>query len=91
MRLARVDPVSGTLTRDGLDDAFSESPTTHAGQSAGPVSVLVVDTNSVDGPTAEIVQALSSADVRRLDANPGFGGGANEVLHVVELLDQSLA
>ena len=45
-RLARVDPVSGTLTRDGLDDAFSESPPTNAGQAAGPVSVLVVDIDS---------------------------------------------
>jgi len=45
-RLARVDPISGTLTRDGLEDAFSESPTTQAGQAAGPVSVLVVDIDS---------------------------------------------
>jgi len=45
-RLARVDSISGTLTRAGLDDAFSESPPTHAGQAAGPVSVLVVDIDS---------------------------------------------
>jgi diguanylate cyclase (GGDEF)-like protein len=45
-RLVRVDPISGTLTRAGLDDAFSESPPTHAGQAAGPVSVLVVDIDS---------------------------------------------
>ena len=48
------------------------------------LSVLVVDTNGVQDPTAAIARVLPSAYVRRLDVNPGFAVAANEVLHVVE-------
>jgi diguanylate cyclase (GGDEF)-like protein len=63
-RMARVDPLTGSLTRDGLDDAFSESPTTHAGQSAGPVSVLVVDIDSFKALNEKFGREVGDAVLR---------------------------
>ena len=48
------------------------------------LSVLVVDAASAEDPTPRVAQVLPRAYVRRLDANPGFGPAANDVLHVVE-------
>ena len=48
------------------------------------LSVLVVDAASAEDPTARVATVLPSAYVRRMEANPGFGPAANEVLHVVE-------
>jgi len=48
------------------------------------LSVLVVDTASTEDPLPRIAATLPDAYVRHLDANPGFGAAANEVLAVVE-------
>ena len=66
------------------EDWFDETLESLRDQDYSSLSVLVVDTNSSHDPTAEIARVLPSAYVRRLDANPGFGGAASEVLHVVE-------
>lgn len=63
-RLARVDPLTGTLTRAGLDDAFSESPTTGAGQATGPVSVLVVDIDSFKALNEKFGREVGDAVLR---------------------------
>lgn len=55
------------------------------GQQTYPnLSVLVVDAASAEDPTPRVAHILPSAYVRRLDANPGFGAAANEVLSVVQ-------
>jgi GT2 family glycosyltransferase len=48
------------------------------------LSVLVIDTGSEVDPTSRVAAVLPDAYVRRLDANPGFGAAANEVLTIVE-------
>jgi GT2 family glycosyltransferase len=48
------------------------------------LSVLVVDADSAEDPTARVAAVLPSAYVRRIDHNPGYGAAANEVLEVVE-------
>ena len=48
------------------------------------VSVLVVDAGSVVDPTARVAAVLPDAFVHRsADANPGFGGAADEALRLV--------
>lgn len=48
------------------------------------LSVLVVDAASTADPLPRVAAALPDAYVRHLDANPGFGAAANEVLEVVD-------
>ncbi|HEV3449608.1 MAG TPA: glycosyltransferase [Acidimicrobiia bacterium] len=49
------------------------------------VSVLVVDAGSASDPTGRVAATLPAAFVHRTrDAQPGFGGAANEALEVVE-------
>jgi diguanylate cyclase (GGDEF)-like protein len=84
-RLARVDPLTGSLNREGLDDAFSECPPTHAGAAAGPVSVLVVDIDSftalnqrfghdVGDAVLRSVGQILAASLRVGDAVVRYGG-----------------
>ena len=48
------------------------------------LAVLVVDAASAIDPLPRVAAALPSAYVRHLDANPGYGAAANEVLEAVE-------
>ncbi|MEO7556047.1 MAG: glycosyltransferase family 2 protein, partial [Acidimicrobiales bacterium] len=48
------------------------------------LSVLVIDADSAEDPTARVATVLPSAYVRKLTKNPGYGPAANEVLDVVE-------
>ncbi|MEY2402887.1 MAG: hypothetical protein QOD38_438, partial [Acidimicrobiaceae bacterium] len=75
--------VAVVITHDP-GDWFQETLVSLRDQDYLALSVLVVDTNGTNDPTAAIAQVLPSAYVRRLDVNPGFGVAANEVLHVVE-------
>ncbi|HUF32063.1 MAG TPA: glycosyltransferase family 2 protein [Acidimicrobiales bacterium] len=48
------------------------------------LSVLVIDADSATDPMPLVAEVLPDAYVRHLDANPGFGPAANEVIEVVE-------
>ena len=48
------------------------------------LAVLVIDAASAVDPLPRVAAALPNAYVRHLDANPGFGAAANEVLQAVD-------
>lgn len=55
-----------------------------AAQTYEPLSVLVVDTNSAEDPSARVAAILPQARIKRLDHDPGFAAAANQVLDLVE-------
>jgi GT2 family glycosyltransferase len=55
-----------------------------AAQDYPDLTVLVIDAGSEHDPTERVAAACPAAFVRRLDANPGFGNAANEVMETVE-------
>lgn len=55
-----------------------------AGQDYPDLTVLVIDAGSSQDPTDRVAAACPDAFVRRIDANPGFGAAANEVMETVE-------
>lgn len=55
-----------------------------AAQDYPELSVLVVDADSDDDPTARVAAVMPGAFVRRIRRRRGFGAAANEVLGVVE-------
>ncbi len=63
---------------------FEDSLQSFAAQDYPDLTVLVIDAGSAEDPTQRVAAACPSAFVRRLDANPGFGRAANEVLAMVE-------
>lgn len=63
---------------------FEDSLRALAAQDYPDLTVLVIDAGSRADPTDRVAAACPSAFVRRLDANPGFGAAANEVLSTVE-------
>ncbi len=63
---------------------FEEALAGLAAQDYPALDVLVVDAGSTADPSQRVAAVLPQAYVRRLDANPGFGAAANDVLQVVE-------
>ena len=63
---------------------FDECLASLRDQTYDGLSVLVLDTGSVEDPTSRIAAVLPGAYVRRLDANPGFGPAVNEAMGMVE-------
>ncbi|MEJ7585716.1 MAG: glycosyltransferase family 2 protein, partial [Acidimicrobiales bacterium] len=63
---------------------FEETLASLRDQTYRSLSVLVIDAASAEDPTPRIAAILPTAYVRRLDANPGFGAAANELLGSVE-------
>ncbi|MCY4193556.1 MAG: glycosyltransferase [bacterium] len=59
---------------------FDETLESIAAQDHRLAAVTVVDAASESDPTARVQRFLPEAEVRRLDANPGFGPAANRVL-----------
>jgi len=55
-----------------------------AAQDYPNLSVLVVDANSAEDPTARVARVLPDAFVRRLPANRGYAASANEALKLVD-------
>ncbi len=55
-----------------------------AAQDYPNLSVLVIDANSAEDPTARVARVLPDAFVRRLPANRGYAASANEALKLVE-------
>ncbi len=77
-------PVVAVVVTHDPGPWFEESLRSLRDQTYRALSVLVIDAGSAVDPTPRIAAVLPSAYVRRLDANPGFGAVANEVLGVVE-------
>jgi GT2 family glycosyltransferase len=63
---------------------FEETLATLAEQTYPDLSLLVVDTDSAEDPTARVHAVVPSAHVHRLDHDPGFGAAANVVVDLVE-------
>lgn len=63
---------------------FDESLRALAAQDYPDLTVLVIDAGSAQDPTERVAAGCPSAFVRRIDANPGFGAAASEVLETVE-------
>ena len=63
---------------------FEEALQSLRDQDYSALSVLVIDAGSEVDPTDRVAAVLPDAYVRRLDANPGYGAAANEVLTIVE-------
>ncbi|MEY2463603.1 MAG: hypothetical protein QOH64_1741 [Acidimicrobiaceae bacterium] len=63
---------------------FEECLESIAAQDYPSLSVLVIDAGSEVDPTPRVGAVLPSAYVLRIEANPGYGPAANEVLTVVE-------
>jgi GT2 family glycosyltransferase len=63
---------------------FEDALTSVAEQDYRNLSILVVDTDSVDDPTSRIAAIAPGAFVRRLGSNPGYGVSANQALQMVE-------
>ena len=65
-------------------DWFEETMASLAAQDYPNLSILVIDAAGTSDVKARVGAAAPGAFVRRLDADPGFGTAANEVLEVVE-------
>ncbi len=63
---------------------FDEALRALAAQDYPDLTVLVIDAGSAVDPTDRVAAACPAGFVRRLEANPGFGAAANEVLDTVE-------
>jgi GT2 family glycosyltransferase len=63
---------------------FEEVMTCLADQDYPNLSILVIDAHSADEVKPRVGRSAPGAFVRRLDADPGFGAAANDVLEVVE-------
>ncbi|MBA2280533.1 MAG: glycosyltransferase, partial [Acidimicrobiia bacterium] len=80
-------PVVAVVVAHDPGPWFTEALEGLAAQDYPSFSVLVIDAGSSADVTNRVAASLPSAFVRRLDANPGFGVAANEVLRVVEGAD----
>ena len=69
---------------------FEEGLGSLAAQDYPDLTVLVIDAGSEQDPTERVAAACPAGFVRRLEANPGFGAAANEVLGMVEGADHLL-
>ncbi|MDP8976177.1 MAG: glycosyltransferase [Actinomycetota bacterium] len=67
---------SGSWLEDALESL--------AAQDYPNLSVLVIDANSAEDPSARVARILPDAFVRRLPANRGYAASANEALKLVE-------
>lgn len=63
---------------------FEETLASLAAQTYPDLSLLVVDTGSVEDPTERVHAVVPSAHVHRLDDDPGYGAAANLVRELVE-------
>jgi GT2 family glycosyltransferase len=65
-------------------DWFEETLEALADQDYPNLSVLVIDAGSEHDVKGRVARAAPGAFVRRIEANPGFGAAANDVLDVVD-------
>ena len=63
---------------------FEDSLRALATQDYPDLTVLVIDAGSAQDPTQRVAAACPNGFVRRIEANPGFGAAANEVMETVE-------
>jgi len=83
METAAPSVVAVVVTRDPgpwLEDTLRAL----GAQDYSELSILVLDANSTEDPTARVGEVLPNAYVRRLGTNDGFAASANAVLGMVE-------
>lgn len=81
---AHAPPVVVVVVTHDAGPWFEECLASLGNQDYPNLSVLVIDTASAVDPLPRVAAVLGDAYVRHLDANPGFGAAANEVLEVVD-------
>jgi len=82
--LALYPPVVAVVVTRNPGVWFEDTLATLAAQDYPDLTLLVLDCDSDDDPTARVARHLPRAFVRRVDAAAGFAGAANEALRLVE-------
>ena len=82
--MTEAPPVVAVVVTRDPGPWFEEALAALGAQDYPAMSVLVIDAGSREELAPRVAMALPSAFVRRLDADPGYGAAADEVLTIVQ-------